>query len=148
MIKNKAWPHCERICHRSILDDLTLLRGTTHFNLRFIFTTYDSTSVAVSCKVFHIYWYKKRVHLNLQWNLRHNLKHNTLIDYRKEQESMPQSHWAEHLLVAKCVGLGTFISWSSFIQWISNNTVFSEVTQLAEIAHEVIFYLNGLCFLE
>ena len=31
-----------------------------------------------------------------------------------------------------------------FCHWICNNPVFSEVTELAEIAHEVIFYLNGL----
>lgn len=28
-------------------------------------------------------------------------------------------------------------------RWVCDNTGFSEATELAEIAHEVIFYLNG-----
>lgn len=35
-----------------------------------------------------------------------------------------------------------------FYYWAYLITLFSEVTELAEIAHEVIFYLNGLHFLE
>lgn len=35
-----------------------------------------------------------------------------------------------------------------FSHWVSHNTMFWEVTELAGIAHEVIFYLNGLHFVE
>ena len=73
------------------------------------------------------------------------LKSEMLIDYGKEWkingwESMPQSSWADIMFLLGCSESRTSVSHSSFLPYNINSTGFSEVTELAEIAHEVIFY--------
>ena len=53
---------------------------------------------------------------------------------------MPQSSWVEIMFLVGCSELQTSVSRSSFLPIKYYNTGFSEVTELAEIAHEVIFY--------
>ena len=57
---------------------------------------------------------------------------------------MPQSSWVEIMFLVGCSELQTSVSRSSFLPIKYYNTGFSEVTELAEIAHEVIFYWDGL----
>lgn len=79
-----------------------------------------------------------------------------LIDYEKEWkindwESLSQSNWAENVLLGRAGGGAQdyeLLLVFHFYHWAYLITLFSEVTELAEIAHEVIFYLNGLHFLE
>lgn len=91
----------------------------------------------------------------LYFQLKQNLKSEMFIDYGKEWEtndlgSCCQSGTVQDMCSWWVPGVMNFCSLLPIAaaECLSSNAVFSEVTELAKIAHEVIFYLNGVHSLE